>query len=119
MPLTNQARPFAVSFRRVLYLSVLLREACEYLKQEEQTPSGIVAEMYPVQNSLKRFYAALKRSSPEDWELIESDLDSERFSELGLLLDEIFDVQNIDTIREAVREWKGDAAMKPYQCTNI
>lgn len=114
----SQSRPFAVSFRRVLYLTVLFREACDYLKAEDETPSGIVAEMFPVQNALKRFYAALKRSSPEDWAMIEADLESDRFSQFGLLLDEIFEVANIDTIRQAVIEWKGPDALKPYQPIN-
>lgn len=106
---------FATSFRRVLYLTVLLDESCDYLNAEDDTDSGLASKVIDMQSAIKKLYKVLQKADPTSWAKIQKDLESDRFSHFGLLIDEISNVENIETIREAVREWMGEHAPQYHQ----
>lgn len=114
----NPQTTFARSLRRVLYCSVILDDACEWLKQEQETPSSIAAQAINMQKAIGKVYNFCQKAAPESWKIIAGELTGDQLQDTILLLDELADVKNIGELTEQIRIWKGEKALKPYQTIN-
>lgn len=104
---------FAKSLRRVLYASVMLDDACEYLKMEDETPSQIAAQAINMQKAIAKVYSFCQKNAPESWAIIAGELTGDQLQDTILLLDELADIQNISDLTEVIRQWKAEGDLKP------
>lgn len=109
---------FAISFRRVLHLAVLLDNACDYLNMEEETPSLVAGRVIEIKKAIEKLYKFCEKYSPNSWREIREDLTSDQLQDTALILDELTNIVNVDDLLGIIREWKKDGALKPYEPIN-
>lgn len=98
---------FALELKRVLYVSQMLSTYSEWLQMDKVTPSWLKTDIQNLRNSIRRMLADIQQTStPEQWELIRADLDSDQLADLSELIDVCSNVKNISAITEIIKESK-------------
>lgn len=105
----KQSKEFALTLRRILYLAVIFDYNVQELRDNEITPSHVKHEMNGIYNALNRFIKSAKfRTTPEVWEQINQDVSKDQLHDIALLLDEVSEIENIDSIVGVIRQVKAE-----------
>lgn len=102
-----RVQQFAATFRRVLYVTDMTKDYCEWLRMDSLTPSWLKDDMRGIINAINRLIADAKfKTTPESFELIRSDLNKEQVKDLAELIDVCANIANISDVTNIIKESK-------------
>lgn len=96
---------FTSDLRRVLYLGQVYREALTWLKDDSICPTHMKVDINNGINAINRFILNCRsRTTPETFEAVMRELNSEELKDISLLLDFASGINNVGAVVDVLTE---------------